>query len=99
MLRLRRTSSLKSARTSAMIWRGECSIYTLSGHVPEQVPHWMQRTNCSQPGTLMISRPKPLTRSASYFTVRWIWIIEDGLHRGDAAIGAVSCQILFVGEA
>src|ERR1035438_1374211 len=81
MLLLCNTSSLKSARTSAMIWRGEWAMYTLSGQVPEQVPHWMHRASCSQPGTLIISRPKPLTRSASYLTVRRTWIIGVGLQR------------------
>src|SRR5208283_4088189 len=47
----------------------------LSGHTPEQVPHWMQLSNCSHPGTLMTSLPKPLTRSASYLIVRCISII------------------------
>src|ERR1035437_5745565 len=48
----------------------------LRGHTPEQVPHWMQLCNCSHPGTLMTSRPKPLTRSASYLIVRCIFIIR-----------------------
>src|ERR1019366_2125665 len=48
----------------------------LSGHTPEQVPHWMQLSNCSHPGTLMTSLPKPLTRSASYLIVRCISIIR-----------------------
>src|ERR1039457_2243019 len=48
----------------------------LSGHTPEQVPHWMQPSNCSHPGTLMTSLPKPLTRSASYLIVRCISIIS-----------------------
>src|SRR5208283_715662 len=48
----------------------------LSGHTPEQVPHWMQPSNCSHPGTLMTSRPKPFTRSASYLIVRCIAIIS-----------------------
>src|SRR5271165_1209901 len=74
MLLLRSTSSLKSARTSAMICRGEYSMYTLSGHVPEHVPHWMQLSRRSHPGTAMISLPKPRTRSASYLTVRVISI-------------------------
>src|ERR1039458_5149521 len=48
----------------------------LKGHTPEQVPHWMQLCNCSPPGTLMTSLPKPLTRSASYLIVRCISIIR-----------------------
>src|ERR1035441_6475926 len=48
----------------------------LKGHTPEQVPHWMQLCNCSHPGTLMTSLPKPLTRSASYLIVRCISIIS-----------------------
>ena len=48
----------------------------LSGQTPEQVPHWMQLSNCSHPGTLITSLPKPLTRSASYLIVRCISIIS-----------------------
>jgi hypothetical protein len=48
----------------------------LSGQTAEQVPHWMQSSNCSQPGTLMTSRPKPFTWSASYLIVRSIFIIS-----------------------
>ena len=47
----------------------------LNGQVPEQVPHWMQLCSCSQPGTLWISFPNPLTRSPSYLIVRVIRII------------------------
>src|SRR5208283_2699392 len=42
----------------------------LKGQTPEQVPHWMQLSSFSHPGTLMISRPNPRTRSASYLIIR-----------------------------
>ena len=63
----------------------------LSGQTPEQVPHWMQLSNCSQPGTLMTSLPKPLTRSASYLIVRWISIIYKApVSGGGTCLGATA---------
>src|SRR6516165_9413606 len=61
----------------------------VSGHVPEQVPHWMQLGSWSHPATLMISRPKPKTLSASYLIVRLTSIIS-----AFASMGCRSGQLL-----
>src|ERR1017187_3675326 len=72
----------------------------LNGQTPEQVPHWMQLWSCSHPGTLMISRPKPRTRSASYLIVGRIFMIgtlsSPGLctfGRSLVRVGTVACFV------
>src|SRR5208283_1707783 len=64
-------------------------MYTLSGHVPEHVPHWMQRTSWSQPGTAITSRPKPFTRSDSYLIVHRTLVGASG-RRSACTLGALT---------